>query len=111
MELWVFAEMIGHRRFFCGRERSLLGQHDDGDAVFVERSLRSDDKVAGGIGHAQAMQGFYGDRYYAQGFARMAEFPTCDGDHAAGLEVIEIFAEGLDGIEIIFAEREGSRRS
>ena len=36
----------------------------------------------------------------------MAKFPARDGDHSIGLEVIEVFAECLDGIEIVFAEGE-----
>ena len=40
----------------------------------------------------------------------MAELPAGDGDHAVGLQVIEIFAKGLDGVQIVFAERERPRR-
>ncbi len=106
VEFRVVIEMRDHRRLFRRSERSFLGQHDDRDAVCIELALRGDDEIAGGIGHAQAMQRFHGHRDHAQSFARMAEFPAGDGDHSVGLEVIEIFAERLDGIEIVFAEGE-----
>src|SRR5437763_11586029 len=108
MEYVVVVEMILNCGLFLLGESSLLGQHYDGDPVFIQRSLRGHNEVARGIGNTQRMKSLHGYRNNAQSLTRLAEFPACDGDHAFGLEMLEIFPEGLHGVKIVFAERESS---
>ena len=56
-----------------------------------------------GIRNPQAAQCFHGHRHYAERFARLLEFPARDGDHAIRFQMLEIFAECLHGIKIVFA--------
>src|SRR5260370_26443789 len=55
------------------------------------------------------MQRIHCHRSHPEGLARLAKFAAGDGDHALGLKVIEIFAKGFDGVQIVFTEGEGSR--
>src|SRR5215471_14394993 len=107
-ELRILAEVLGDGRLFVGGEGRLFRQHDHGDAILVERAFGSDDEVARRAGDAQPVQGFHGEGDDAQGFPRMVELPARDGDHSVGLEVLEILAEGLDGVQIVFAQGKGS---
>src|SRR5262249_11473487 len=36
------------------------------------------------------------------------KLPARDGDHAISFEVLEVFLEGLHGVEIVLAQREGT---
>src|SRR5579864_119170 len=64
----------------------------------------------GSIADAELMQGVDRERSDAQRLARNLELPSCDCDHAVGLEVIEVLAKSVGGVEVILAECEGAGR-
>ena len=55
------------------------------------------------------MQRLHRDRNHAQGFARLLKLPAGDGDHAVGLQMFEVFAEGFHRIETVFAQGKRAR--
>ena len=85
----------------------LLGQHHHRLAIGVQRAIAHHDEILRGVLDAHLAQRFHGLRDHAQRLARFGKLPASDGDHAVGLQVLEVFAEGFDGVEVVLAEGEG----
>src|SRR2546427_12811058 len=49
-------------------------------------------------------QHLYGLRHHAQRLPRPREFPARDGDESVRLQVVEVLAESLYGVKVVFAE-------
>src|SRR5437763_750281 len=87
-------------------ERRALGQHKHGDTVFVQVPFGDHDEVVFCISDAHFMQSFHRNGNHAQRLAWLLKLPARDGDHAIGLQMLEILAERLDRVKIVFAQRE-----
>ena len=102
------ARCLPHLVHFLGGERAALGQYHDRNSVRVQMPFRHHDEIAGGVRHSHFMQGLHRDRNHAQGFAGLLKLPARDGDHSIGLQMLEVFPEGFDGVQAVFAEGKGA---
>ena len=108
---WRFAlDVVQHRLLLFQGEGRLLGQHQHRTSVHVQRAVADHDEILRAVRYAELTQRFHRLRDHAQGLARLGELPARDGDHAVRLQVLEVFAEGLDRVQIVFAKGEGSGR-
>ena len=98
--------MLDRSLLFVGRERTLFSQHSHRDAVFVEFAFRNYDEILRWIRHPKFVQSLHGNGDHAEGLARLVKLPASDGDQAVGPQVLEVFLERFDGIEIVLAQRE-----
>ena len=95
--------MLPHTALLFQGEGRAFSQDDDRNSVLIQLSFRNHYKVAHGLGDTELMQGLHCNRDDAQGFPRLLEFPTGDGNHPIRLEMLEIFPESFHGIEAVLA--------
>src|SRR5258708_22184134 len=103
--IWILLHMLGHGGILCRSEGRLSRQHQHWASVFIKSAVRDDDEVLPRISHAIQVQRFHRLSDYTQSLAWPLELPARDGNHAVGLQVVEVFAKCVDSIEIVFAHR------
>src|SRR5437879_12288392 len=67
-------------------------------------------EVLANVLDAHLEQHRYGLRHHAQRLPRPREFPARDGDESVRLQVVEVLAESLYGVKVVFAEGKGPSR-
>ena len=103
-------DVIQHSLLLLQGEGRLLRQHQHGTPVHIQRAVADHDEILRAVGHTELAQRFHGLRDHSQGLARLGKLPARDGHHAIRLQVLEILAEGLDGVQVVLAEGESSGR-
>ncbi len=96
--------MFPHTALLLEGKGSALGQHGNRDSVLVQVSFGNHHEVAASIRNPQLMQGLHRHRNHAKSFTRLLKLPARDGNHAIGLEMLEVLAESFDCVEAVFAQ-------